>query len=110
MLVCLLKLRPCREGAEDSSHWAWQRRPRLSMSPHTEEVVLTQGSASLPYGWEYLGAGPRAVMTPSAELAQLSLASAIHMHMGALVLGRPSASAIPLACDCVTCRWYTSSG
>ena len=48
---------------------------------------MTQGSAVLQYGWEYLGAGPRAVMTPSAELAQLSLASAIHMRMGALVLG-----------------------
>ena len=57
--------------------------------------MLTQGSASLPYGWEYLGAGPRAVMTPSAELAQLSLASAIDMRMGALVLGGPSTSSCP---------------
>ena len=56
--------KPRREGAEDSSHWAWQRRPRLSTPIGTEDVVMTQGSAVLQYGWEYLGAGPRAVHDP----------------------------------------------
>ena len=77
----------CREGAEASSHWAWQRRPRYSMPDKTEDVVLAHGSASLLYGWEYLGACPRAALTPAAQAGQLCLATAIHMRMGALALG-----------------------
>ena len=42
---------------------------------------------SLPYGFEYLGAGTREVLTPLTDRVFLSFTQAVTAHAGSLIMG-----------------------
>lgn len=44
----------CRENVGDVHHPTWQNVLRYAVGPG-EEIILQQGCAKLPYGFEYLG-------------------------------------------------------
>ena len=60
----------------------WTRRLRYYWDSETNRVKLEQANAVIEYGYEYLGATSRLVVTPLTERCYLTLTSALECYLG----------------------------
>jgi hypothetical protein len=69
--------------------WEWVRRMRAYVSGAAEDVhcVVRLGMGELAYGFEYLGAPSRALLTPSSARCEVATFGALSCSVGRLLLG-----------------------
>lgn len=63
-------------------NFEWTKRLRYYWDDETNRVKLCQGNSSIEYGYEYLGATSRLVVTPLTERCYLTLTSALQFYLG----------------------------
>ena len=60
----------------------WAKRLRYVWDANANRIQIRQGTASIDYGYEYLGATSRLVVTPLTERCYLTLTSAAQYYLG----------------------------
>ncbi|KAL0028415.1 hypothetical protein WJX77_005025 [Trebouxia sp. C0004] len=76
-----------REGVQDASEFAWQMQLRYSWNDAVDDVVMRQVNARFIYGYEYVGAQGRLVITPMTDRCYITLTAALHHKLGASPAG-----------------------
>eukprot|EP00826_Nyctotherus_ovalis_P014258 TRINITY_DN13953_c0_g1_i2.p1 TRINITY_DN13953_c0_g1~~TRINITY_DN13953_c0_g1_i2.p1 ORF type:complete len:213 (-),score=61.03 TRINITY_DN13953_c0_g1_i2:38-676(-) len=77
------------ESVSDIQDFLWQVQLRFYFeeAPDVDEVKVRQVNSALSYGYEYIGAPSRLVVTPLTERCYLTISSALHIHLGAAPAG-----------------------
>ncbi len=77
------------EGTSDLQDFAWQVQLRyyFDESGETDEVRVRQVNSQMTYGYEYMGAASRLVVTPLTDRCYLTITTALHIHLGASPAG-----------------------
>ena len=79
------------EAVADLQDFSWQAQLRYYFEEfpvaEAEDVRVRQVSSQLSYGYEYIGAASRLVVTPLTERCYLTITSALHIHLGASLAG-----------------------
>ncbi|KAL3130872.1 hypothetical protein ABBQ38_000201 [Trebouxia sp. C0009 RCD-2024] len=78
-------LRTC--GCTAVAHFEWQRQLRFEFDTAVDDVVIRQVNARFVYGYEYLGAQTRLVVTPMTDRCYMTLTGALSMHLGGAPTG-----------------------
>ncbi|WIA37814.1 hypothetical protein OEZ86_014676 [Tetradesmus obliquus] len=76
-------------GVCSVSDFAWQMQLRFDYDTDTDSIMARQVNARFDYGYEYLGAQPRLVVTPMTDRCYITLTGALHLKLG----GAPSGPA-----------------
>ena len=74
-----------KEGVESPHDFKWQQQLRYYYN--TEDIIIKQVNASLDYGYEYLGATTRLVITPLTDRCWMTITGALHIKLGAAPAG-----------------------
>eukprot|EP00892_Ulva_mutabilis_P004502 jgi/Ulvmu1/2423/UM134_0004.1 len=74
-------------GAAAVDDFAWQSQLRYTLPADGSGVSVQQAGMAFEYGYEYLGAQPRLVVTPLTERCFLTLTSALHLCKGCCLQG-----------------------
>ena len=69
--------------------FAWFKLLKMQWHESTQTCHVRQCFASLRYGYEFLGAGSRLVLTPATDRALLTLTTALHLHHFGGLAGAP---------------------
>ena len=67
--------------------FGWQMQLRFYWSEETDSIVVRQVNAKFIYGYEYLGAQPRLVVTPMTDRCYMTLTGALHLKLGGAPAG-----------------------
>ena len=70
-----------------ASDFIWQQQLRYYWDIETEMVLARQVTAQLYYGYEYMGATSRLVITPLTDRCWITITSALHIKLGAAPAG-----------------------
>jgi dynein heavy chain len=78
------------EGIEGQpQHFSWLSQLRMyweeppgAQAGADKGIVVRMMNAQAPYGYEYLGASSRLVVTPLTDRCYRTLVGAIHLHIG----------------------------
>ena len=73
--------------AHSISDFDWQMQLRQYWEQNTDDVVLKQVNATFVYGYEYLGAQSRLVVTPMTDRCYMTLTGALHLKLGGAPAG-----------------------
>ena len=65
----------------------WQQQLRYYFFPDTEECCIKQVNSVLWYGYEYMGATTRLVITPLTDRCWITITGALHIKLGASPAG-----------------------
>lgn len=71
------------------SNFEWTKQLRYYWDEKKDDAFVKQTNSSFRYGYEYLGNGPRLVITPLTDVCYMTLTGALHMRLG----GAPSGPA-----------------
>lgn len=71
---------------ESIHDFAWQQQLKYSIEDG-EHTIIRQVTAQMEYGYEYLGATSRLVITPLTDRCWITITSAIANHLGASPAG-----------------------
>ncbi|GAX73618.1 hypothetical protein CEUSTIGMA_g1069.t1 [Chlamydomonas eustigma] len=74
-------------GCKSPSEFMWQMQLRYDYDPEAEAIFIKQVNARFEYGYEYLGAQPRLVVTPMTDRCYLTLTGALHLKLGGAPAG-----------------------
>ena len=69
------------------SAFAWRAQLRFVWDLETDDLVARQADAEIAYGYEYVGAAPRLIVTPLTDRCRLALTAAFAAHAGAALAG-----------------------
>jgi dynein heavy chain len=69
------------------SDFAWQMQLRYEYEAESDLIVVRQVNARFDYGYEYLGAQPRLVVTPMTDRCYMTLTGALHLKLGGAPAG-----------------------
>ena len=77
------------ESVSDLHDFLWQVQLRFYFEEgiDVDEVKVRQVNSTLSYGYEYIGATSRLVVTPLTERCYLTITSALRIHLGAAPAG-----------------------
>ena len=75
------------EQIDSIDSFLWQKQLRYGQKDQNkqndEQIVVRQVGATLDYGFEYMGATSRLVITPLTDRCWLTITGAFHIHLGA---------------------------
>ena len=75
------------DDVSNINDFRWQKQLRFYWLNEEGECVMRQVNATLQYGYEYMGATTRLVITPLTDRCWLTITSALHIKMGAAPAG-----------------------
>ena len=70
------------EGVKVPEEFQWQSQMKSYWDPSCDDFALKIADASFYYGYEYLGNGPRLVVTPLTDRIYVTATQALHLSMG----------------------------
>ncbi|KAK3237367.1 hypothetical protein CYMTET_52552 [Cymbomonas tetramitiformis] len=70
------------DGVGSTNDFGWLMQLRFYWDEVNDEVTIKQVNAQFQYGYEYLGAQPRLVVTPMTDRCYMTLTGALHMNLG----------------------------
>ncbi|KAH0794512.1 Dynein heavy chain family protein [Histomonas meleagridis] len=70
------------ENVQSLNDFCWVKRLRYYWDTDLNRICLNQANARIEYGYEYLGATSRLVVTPLTERCYLTLTSALQCYLG----------------------------
>eukprot|EP00879_Flechtneria_rotunda_P011718 GHRR01012239.1.p1 GENE.GHRR01012239.1~~GHRR01012239.1.p1 ORF type:complete len:1535 (+),score=570.67 GHRR01012239.1:286-4605(+) len=76
-----------RQQATSVNDFAWQMQLRFQYDADTDGIVVRQVNARFDYGYEYLGAQPRLVVTAMTNRCYLTLTGALNLKLGGAPTG-----------------------
>lgn len=69
------------------SDFEWTKQLRYYWDEAADDLCAKQTNSSFQYGYEYLGNGPRLVITPLTDTCYMTLTGALHMRLGGAPAG-----------------------
>lgn len=75
------------ENVENLNTFVWVQQLRYYWEEKQETCMVQQVTASLQYGYEYLGATSRLVITPLTDRCWITITAALHLKLGAAPAG-----------------------
>jgi dynein heavy chain len=74
-------------GCRAKEHFLWQVQLKGLYDSNEDNFFFQIADAKLPYGYEYLGNGPRLVITPLTDRIYVTATQALHLKMGCAPAG-----------------------
>jgi len=74
-----------QDGVESATEFKWQQQLRFYIEE--DSICCKQVNAKLPYGYEYLGASSRLVITPLTDRCWMTITGALGIKLGAAPAG-----------------------
>ena len=74
-------------NVESTDDFKWQQQLRTSWEDDIDDCVVRQATATMPYGYEYMGAVSRLVITPLTDRCWMTITSSLHLKLGAAPAG-----------------------
>lgn len=74
-------------GIDNPVDFNWQQQLRYYWDDGVESVVARQVNATLKYGFEYMGATSRLVITPLTDKCWITITGALNIKLGAAPAG-----------------------
>ncbi|CAM9568719.1 unnamed protein product [Heterosigma akashiwo] len=75
------------KGVASLQDFEWTKQLRYYWDQAVDDVRVRQTNTAFPYGYEYLGNGPRLVITPLTDVCYMTLTGALHMRLGGAPAG-----------------------
>lgn len=70
-------------SVSSAQDFRWQKQLKYSWDEDVDDVRIRQVSATLSYGYEYMGATSRLVITPLTDRCWITISNALHIKLGA---------------------------
>ena len=72
-----------KDNVQSIYDFAWQQQLRYYWEEEADDCRVKQVSATLKYGYEYMGATSRLVITPLTDRCWITITGALHIKLGA---------------------------
>ena len=74
-------------NCENTDDFKWQQQLRTYWEDDIDDCIVRQATATVPYGYEYMGATSRLVITPLTDRCWMTITSSLHLKLGAAPAG-----------------------
>jgi dynein heavy chain, axonemal len=74
-------------NCESTDDFKWQQQLRTYWEDDIDDCIVRQATATIPYGYEYMGAVSRLVITPLTDRCWMTITSSLHLKLGAAPAG-----------------------
>lgn len=70
------------KNVEDTSNFSWQQQLRYYWNVESDDAVIQQSNSSITYGYEYMGATSRLVITPLTDRCWMTITGSFDLKLG----------------------------